>query len=291
METTARARSPRSMLFVPADRALALLPKALRSGADAVIIDLEDAVAPAARPAARLALGEALRFAPPCVPCFVRVNPVDHPDFEADVAATVGLAVAGLLVAKCERPDVAARVAAAWTGAGSPPPIIALLETPAGVLDAAAIARSSPSIIGLALGAEDLALNTGMRRTATGDEILVARSLIVLAAAAAGCWAIDTPSLELEQMDVVARDADRAAGLGLTGKLLIHPRQVASVNAAFGSTADELAAARQTVATADAMEAAGGAVARDAGRMIDRPVIEAARRLLARANHEAKETP
>jgi len=128
-----------------------------------------------------------------------------------------------------------------------------------------------------------------MRRSPRGDEILVARSLVVLAAAAAGCWAIDTPSLELDDMEAVRRDARTAAELGFHGKLLVHPRQVAPVHAEFGPTVDEVSRARLIVAAGAELEANAKGVASDTGRMIDRPVIEAARQVVARAEQQTKE--
>ena len=280
--------SPRSFLFVPADRAAELLPKALRSGADAIVLDLEDALDPPARPAARGALAAALRAEPPTRPCFVRVNEAKGGDLAADIEALKGLPIAGLVLPKCEAATVAHIVTLLTaSGAGPLPSIIALLETPAGILGAVEIAAYQPAVVGIALGAEDLAARTGMRRTVDGAEILVARSLVVLAASAVGCWAIDTPSLELEDMALVGRDARAAADLGFTGKLLVHPRQVPAVHAAFAPAPDELARARNVIA---AIEVTGrGGVARAGSRMIDRPVIEAARRIVARGEQEAKE--
>ena len=281
-------KAPRSFLFVPADRAARLLPTAERSGVDAIIVDLEDGVAPVARPAARTTLGAALAAVAGTTPVFVRVNPTGGPDFGADLAALDGLPIAGMVIPKCEAPDLDRLVAALAARRAPGPGVIAILETPRGVLEAAAIA-AHPSILGIALGAEDLALRTGMRRSAGGEEILVARSLVVLAAAAAGCWAIDTPSLELEDMAVVRRDARAAAELGFDGKLLVHPRQVVPVNEGFEPSEEDVTWARRIVDVAAELEATGRGVAGEAGQMIDRPIIEAARRVVARADEQRKE--
>jgi citrate lyase subunit beta/citryl-CoA lyase len=281
-------KAPRSFLFVPADRAARLLPTAVRSGADAIIVDLEDGVAPSSRPTARAALGAALAGAAGTTPVFVRVNPTDGPDFGVDLAALDGLSIAGIVIPKFEAPDLERLTGALAGRRDRYPGIIAILETPRGVLEAASIA-AHPSIFGIALGAEDLALRTGMRRSAGGEEILVARSLIVLAAAAAGCWAIDTPSLELEDMEAVRRDARTAAELGFDGKLLVHPRQVSPVHEGFAPSEEEVTRARRIVAVAAELEATGRGVAGEAGRMIDRPVIEAARLVVARVDEQRKE--
>jgi len=218
----------------------------------------------------------------------VRVNEVHGSDLAADLEALEGLPIAGFVLPKCEASTMAEVVAAVGASGSRPmPSLIALLETPAGILAAAEIAASHPAIVGIALGAEDLAARTGMHRTADGDEILVARSFVVLAASAARCWAIDTPSLELEDMAEVGRDARIAAGLGFTGKLLVHPRQVPAVHAAFEPSPDELARAREVIAASEGT--GGGRVAKAGSRMIDRPVVEAARRVVARSEQGVKE--
>jgi citrate lyase subunit beta / citryl-CoA lyase len=273
---------PRGWLFVPGDRAPERLAKAVASGADVVIVDLEDGVAPPDRPAARTGLRAALAAVTSPIPVYVRVNALDEPDAGLDLEAIADLPFDGIVLPKCEDAGVVGRLRRAWPRPAAPPAsIVVLLETPAGVLAAPAIARADPAIVAVALGAEDLAVRTGIRRTPEGIEILTARSLVVLAAAAAGVWSLDTPSLELADPAAVERDARVAAGLGFSGKLLVHPRQVAPVRAAFRPTAGELERARAIVAAADVRGDRGdGAVAAD-GRMIDRPVVDAARRLLA----------
>jgi len=207
---------------------------------------------------------------------------LDEADAALDIEAVAGLPIAGVVVPKCEDPDVVERLRGAWPGArAEPPAVVALLETPAGILASAAIARSDPTLVAIAFGAEDLAQRTGMRRTPEGLEILVARSLVVLAAAAAGIWSLDTPSLELVDLAAVERDARQAAVLGFSGKLVVHPRQIGPVRSAFRPAPQDLDLAREIVAASDARGRRSDGAATAGGRMVDRPIVEAARRLLA----------
>jgi citrate lyase subunit beta/citryl-CoA lyase len=264
-----------------------LLPKALLSGADAIILDLEDGVAPERRAAARAGLvaatGAAARALGADIPLFVRVAAAGAAGFEADLTAARVIAGAGVVLAKVEGAGDVTRLLEAWAAHGTAPPsVIALIETARGLLAAAEIAASDAAVIGLALGAEDLAAEIGFARTRAGDEILLARSLVVLAAAAVGRWAFDTPNLDLRRSDVIRRDARRAASLGFAGKLLVHPAQVGPVHAAFRPSHSEVDRAVRVIAAADAMAADGRGVGSVDGRMVDVPIVAAARRVLAR---------
>jgi citrate lyase subunit beta / citryl-CoA lyase len=282
-----REQPPRSLLFVPADRAMDLLPKALRSGADAIILDLEDGVAPHRRAAARAGLVAATNAAAAAagtdIPLFVRVAAAGTAGFEADVTAARGVAGAGVVLAKVEGAGDVILLLKAWTAQGmAQPSVIALIETAHGLLAAAEIAAADAAVIGLALGAEDLAAQVGFLRTPAGDEILLARSLVVLSAAAAGRWAADTPNLDLRGSDAIENDARHAAALGFAGKLLVHPAQVGPVHAAFRPSESDIERAVRIIAAADAMAAEGRGVGSVDGRMVDAPIVAAARRVVAR---------
>jgi citrate lyase subunit beta/citryl-CoA lyase len=297
--TELRERPPRSLLFVPADRAGELLPKAIAAGPDAIILDLEDAIRPDRRAEARAELvgavgavravgavgGQAASRRPPIM---IRVGRAGGPELDADLELVVGLAGVGIVLPKCDGPGDVVGIVRAWTTVTSNElALLPIVETARGVLHATEIAAADEAVIGLALGAEDLAAGVGFRRSASGDEILLARSMVVLAAAAGGRWAVDTPNLALGASDVVRRDARRAAALGFVGKLVIHPAQVAPVNAAFTPSAADVARARRVVAAAERYAADGRAVGSVDDRMIDQPSVEAARRLLARAGRFA----
>jgi citrate lyase subunit beta/citryl-CoA lyase len=262
--------SARSYLFVPADRP-ERYAKALASGADAVIVDLEDAVAPAAKERARAMLAAWLDGGGAGI--VVRINDAASPEFDADLAIAARPGVVAVVVAKAERVEGLARVRAAAPAAA----LLPLIETAAGIDRVREIA-GAPGVQRLVFGSIDLQLDLGVE--GDGDELLVFRSALVLASRLAG---LDAPvdGVSTATDDAAALDADtrRARRLGFGAKLCIHPRQVAVVHAAFAPSADELAWAGRVVAAAAA--AAGGAVAVD-GRMVDRPVLLRAQALLAR---------
>lgn len=255
-------------LFLPADR-LERLPKALACGADAVIIDLEDAVAPAAKPAAREAIAEALASAGVSVPVLVRVNPASTPWHDADLAVCSDLPIAGIVLPKAESADAVA--AAAYASARM---VIPLIETASGLHAAGEIAEASAR---LAFGSIDFAADIGSAHTR--DALLFARSTLVLAARRAGQAApIDGVTTAIHDADEITGDARYALGLGFGGKLLIHPAQVAPARAGFLPTDEELAWARRIL---DAAGDGAAAVAVD-GAMVDAPVILRARQILQR---------
>lgn len=278
---------PRSLLFVPADRASEYLLKAAAAAPDGIILDLEDAIAPEAKEAARTSLGKHLHEARPAVPLFLRINPSSTPWFHDDIAAAARLAFDGIMLPKCEsggevlRAMEAYRVALPAGAADSEPAVLPIVETPRGVLAAYEIASAHAAVVGLAFGAEDLAAVLGARRTPSGREVFVARSQVLLAVAAAGGWAIDSPCLEFRRLEVVRREAALARALGFAGKLLIHPAQVRPVHEAFRVDFAELERARQTVAAMEAAKAGG--VGSVDGRMVDRPVLLAAQQVIRRA--------
>jgi citrate lyase subunit beta / citryl-CoA lyase len=285
---TVPGEAPRSLLFVPADRLATYLEHAEAARPDALIVDLQDAVAPDRRAMALEGLAAGLGAGARRQPIFVRINGPSSAWPDDEVRAVAALpSVLGVMAPACEDPDDVIRLVGQWRAVTDrPPSILPLLETARGVLRAREIAAADPAVIGVALGAEDLAADTGLRRTRAGSEILVARSLVVLAAAAPGCWAFDTPCLELRNVPVVERDARRAAALGFDGKLVVHPAQVAPVHRAFRPSREAVAEATRilaSVAGSDDPEHARPGVTSVAGRMVDRPVIEAARRVMRQA--------
>lgn len=277
--TASLALAPRSLLFVPADRAQEVLPKAIRSGADGVILDLEDGVAPSAKGRARDALVSALSAGQPPLPVLVRVNPRGTPWHVDDLRAAAAAQVAGVMLPKCGGAD---DVAGAMSSIAHQLPMLALIETPAGVLAAPEIAHHR-RVIGLAFGAEDFGVTAGTFGRASGRQLDHARLHITLAAAAASVWSLDAPSLELTRMDVIRRQARTAARHGFDGKLVVHPAQVGPVHDAFRPRPGEVARARRILEKFDEMERRGVSVGRMNGRMVDAPVVAAARRLLERA--------
>jgi citrate lyase subunit beta/citryl-CoA lyase len=240
-------------------------------------------VAAEAREGARRALASILDVNAPAVPIFIRVSPVGTDHFEADLAVVTSRPGLGIVLPKCAGADDVHGLVHAWTTRTSEPlAVLPIAETSSGVLAAAGIVRADAAVIGLAFGAEDLAAEVGFARTAGGDEILLARSMVVLGAAAGRRWAIDSPNLELRRPELVLDDARRASALGFAGKFVIHPAQVALVHEAFRPSTVEVVRAESIVEAAARLDASGRGVGSVDGRMIDAPIVEAARRVLAR---------
>lgn len=276
-----RAAPPRTWLFVPALRAPEWLPKAVATGADAIIVDLEDATAPDEKDRARdVVRSQRLGGDRPWM--FVRVNPTPDGRFLADVAAAVQAGASGIVLPKGSRPEDVRHVPREVSA------ILVQIETARGVLRALDLAEADPRVIGLGFGGEDLSADLGVARTREIGEFPTARSLVGLAAAAAGVSAIDTPWFDLGDPEGAGREARAARQLGFSGKFVIHPSHVAAVNEAFVPTDEEATRAKRIIGAFDAAVAAGSGVAKLDGRMIDMPVVVSARRVLARAERGRK---
>lgn len=261
---------PRTYLFVPADRP-ERYAKALASGADAVIVDLEDAVAPGAKRGARDALAGSLDEATPLI---VRVNAAGSPWFEEDLALCRHPGVAALLLPKAESIDV---VCHAFESTFKD--VLPIVESARGLEEVRAMARV-PGVVRLAFGSIDLALDLGIDCAPGGGEAELQpyRAQVVLASRLAGLPApIDGVSTAIEDAAALRADAERSRRLGFGAKLCIHPRQIAVVRAAFSPDPQRIDWARRVCA---AFEAAGGAAVAVDGEMIDLPVVERARVVL-----------
>ena len=259
----------RTYLFVPGTRP-DRFAKALAAGAHAVIIDLEDAVAPADKETARAAVAAAL---PLPQPVLVRVNAAGTPWFDDDLRLCRRAGTDGIVLPKAEDPAVVERIRAV---VGPQAAIYPLIETAQGLWNALAIARAT-GVTRLLFGSIDFQVDLGV----ADDELTHYRSQLVLISRLAELPApVDGVTTAIDDAAALARDVARARALGFGGKLCIHPRQVGPVNAAFRPGADEIAWAQRVVA-ADA--AAGGAAVAVDGRMVDRPVLLKTRRILASA--------
>jgi citrate lyase subunit beta/citryl-CoA lyase len=279
----------RSMLFVPAD-SVRKLAKGSESGADALILDLEDSVAAANRPTARRLAREFLEMhGPDRVLRYVRINPLASGLALDDLAATVGGRPDGILLPKCVPDDVRTvdhYLAAFETAAGAPLGAIRIVaiatETPAAVFALGNYAGTSARLEAITWGAEDLAACLGgNNRTAAGDydgPYKLARSLCLLAAAAAGVVALDTIYTDFKDPAGLKEECAAGKRSGFSGKMAIHPAQLATINEVFSTSAEERQWAEQVVA-AFAANPNAGTLALD-GKMIDRPHLTLARRLL-----------
>lgn len=280
----------RSLLFVPGDRP-ERFAKAAESGADAIIIDLEDAVAVSAKKCAREATAEWLSGDRKGVPCFVRVNPEGSDMTADDLAAILPYLPTGIVLPKAEGSrsvNWLRALAAATPDAqhGDCPPILPLAtETPGGIFELGTLRDVAPYLVGASWGAEDLPAAIGARtsRDASGQYLPpyeLARSLVLFAAHAAGIAAIDTVFPAFKDEAGFAAYVDRAVRDGFHGMLAIHPAQVPVINAAFSPSAEQLAEAQAIV---DAFAANPGAgVLELEGKMIDAPHLKTALAVLAR---------
>lgn len=274
----------RSLLFVPGDRP-DRMAKAMGVGADALILDLEDAVAPEAKPAARAAVA-AFLAAPrdPVVRLFVRINPIDGPLAADDLAAIADARPDGIVLPKAE--GLVSLHALAARGLTHIPVLPIATETPLAIFKLGDYAGASVPLAGLTWGAEDLPAAIGATAAREGDggytaPYQLARSLTLFGAHAAGVPAIETVYPDFRDLDGLAAYAARGRRDGFTGMMAIHPAQVPVINAAFTPSADELARA-QAIIDLFAANPGAGALQLD-GRMVDAPHLKAAQALLARA--------
>jgi citrate lyase subunit beta/citryl-CoA lyase len=266
----------RSYLFVPGIRP-DRFGKALASGADEVILDLEDAVPDGRKLEARQAVAGWLRGDRPV---YVRVNAAGTQWHEGDLGAIIRSGLRGVVLPKAQSSsEISALAAALPSGAG----ILPIIESATGLWRAHEIAVS-PRVERLAFGQIDFSLDTGVE----DEEQLYARSHLVVASRVAGVMPpLDGVTTVLDDLGALRRDIERARRMGFGGKLCIHPSQVAAVNEGFRPTPAEVEWATRVMQAAGE---AGGAATRVGGQMVDKPVVEQARRILARAhNSEAPE--
>jgi len=272
----------RSLLFVPADRP-ERFAKAAASGADALILDLEDSVAPEKKAAGRVAVAEWLAGDRAGVATFVRVNPLDGDLTDADLAAVLPGKPDGLLLPKAEGAKSVEALIERLQGERLPILPIAT-ETPAAIFQLGSYGEVAAHICGLTLGAEDLpaAIGAATSREADGSytpPYELVRSLTLFGAHAAGAQAIETVFPRIDAPDALAAYVARARRDGFNGMMAIHPAQVATINEGFTPTADEVARARAVLEAFDAHPGVG-ALKLD-GKMIDRPHLLQAQRILA----------
>ena len=260
----------RSMLFLPGNNPAMMLGGPYL-GADSIIFDLEDAVSPTEKDAARIlvrnALG-ALEFGQ--VEVVVRINALDTDLWERDGEMIERLAH--------KLDELESRY-----GIEEPIGILPLIETALGLENSFAIARASGRVQALFLGAEDLTADLGAIRSSEGEEILYARCRLITAARAAGIEAIDTPFPGVDEIEALRRDAARARSLGFSGKAVISPRHIEIVNRAFSPSEAEIEYAYEVMEAIEEAKRQGKGAISLRGKMIDAPIVERARRVLEMA--------
>ncbi len=279
----------RSILFVPGDSPRKF-ERAAAGDADALVLDLEDSVAPDAKAAARGMVREMLAKGAPGKQRWVRVNPLDTDWTEADLAAVIGGRPFGVFLPKSRDGEDVRRLAAMLdrheAAAGGPVGGTQILpiatELGAAMFGLGTYAGSSLRLWGLTWGAQDLAADLGTVVNRVGDRYTepfrVARSFCLFGAAAAGVRAIDTVCIEIENDAVVAAESLEARRDGFVGKMAIHPKHIGAINSAFTPSAAERDWAQKIVAAFDANPSLG--TFRLDRKMIDRPHLRAARRVL-----------
>lgn len=279
----------RCLLFVPGiDRRK--IDKAFTLGADAVILDLEDAVAPGEKDRARQVVGEVIQ-SPGLPPVFVRVNGVDTGHVLRDLQAVVRAGLAGIMLAKAESAEDVRR--ADWLVGileeeqgmkRGTLELVPFIESARGIENTVSIAASCPRVKRLAFGGNDYTADTWTTYSGDGTELFYARARLVNASRAAGIEPpLDTVCPFIKDTEALREDARRAKKVGFQGKMVIHPAQVGPVLEVFSPTPEEVAAAEKVVAAFREAEAAGAGVIQLDGKMVEAPVVARARQILAAA--------
>ena len=273
----------RSMLFLPGNNPNMLI-NGNCLGSDAVIFDLEDAVAPDQKDAARILVRNTLKYMDfrGCER-IVRINSIGTPYWKEDLKALLPYKPDMILLPKTESAQDILTIDAYMTELGSEVGVMALIETALGVENAFQIASSSDRLKALFLGAEDLTADLRCKRTKEGREIEYARHRLVVAARAAGVDVYDTPFTDVNDDEGIVTDASYAKALGFTGKASISPRHVEVINSVFSPTQKDVDYAYEVMeAIALAKEQGKGAISLY-GKMIDAPIVTRAEQTIAMA--------
>lgn len=279
----------RSMLFMPGNNPGMLLNADIL-GADVAILDLEDAVSPAEKDAARILVRNAIATLHyQCQVC-VRINSIDTAFWQLDLDEIMPLAPTLIMPPKISSAQDVLLVDAYMTKleeklgmAPNTVGLVPLIETALGVENAFAIASSTPRVVGMLLGGEDLTADLQCKRTKEGNEIFYSRSRIVVAARAAGVACFDTPFTDVNDDEGLLADAAFAKGLGFTGKSAISPRHVGSINRVFSPTLADIEYAQEVMETIQKAQEQGKGVVSLRGKMIDAPIVTRAKQVLEMA--------
>lgn len=271
---------------MPALKAPDWIPKAAAAGADAIVVDLEDATAASEKDRAReVVRGLTLHDRPVVV---VRVNSAP-PELEDDVAAAVAARAQGVILPKVQGPWQVRRCATLLEEAGGREvAILPMVETARAVLRALDIADADHRVASLMFGGGDLSAVAGWLRTREGGELAVARTLVALAASAAAIGVVDTPWLDIADVAGLRAETRAVRDMGFTGKFAIHPSHVAPIHEAFAPSPEEVEDARGLIDAFERGVAAGTGVTTYKGRMIDKPDALQAERVLSRATRGLK---
>ena len=274
----ASVRARRSLLFVPAVRP-DRYPKALATGADAVCVDLEDGVAIGAKEEARnSAVTLFSRREPTRAEVSLRINDpkTDLGQRDLEIILDAEIRPDALMLPKCYGAEEIREVVSILGDSLADLPLIVMVETARGVASAEAIASAVPTVVAVFFGAIDYSADVGCQ--VVWDAVLYARSRVVNAASMVGVSAIDSPFMNVEAAEMLADESRKTRALGFVGKAAIHPSQVPIIQSAFSPPASEISWAKRIV---DAYERNDGGVLLVDGKLVERPVITAAKRILA----------
>lgn len=285
--TRTDGRPRRSLLYIPGNNP-GMIQNCAIYGSDGVLLDLEDSISITEKDAARKLVKHALMTLDfGTVERVVRINGRDTPFFERDLGEIIPARPDAVRIPKIDSPDdiraadgIITRLEEENGMERGSVRIHAMLETARAIVNASAIASSSPRILGLTIGGQDLAADLGIKITREGLEMLYARSAVVLAAKAAGLLAFDTVYTDIDDLDGLREQAAMSVALGFSGKAAIHPSQIAVIHEAFRPDEKDVRKAERIVRGAREAEERGlGVVAVD-GRMVDAPVVAQAQRTL-----------
>ncbi len=288
-------RARRALLYMPGDD-LHKIQKATKLGVDCICMDMEDGVALNRKAEARRTIVEALgKLDFGAAERLARINAVGSGFEQEDLETVLPASPDGIVIPKVESPaqiQQVSRVIATYEAqAGWPAgmmPIIVIVESAKGIINLAEISGADPRLAAIIFGAEDFAGDLGATRTPEGWEVFYARSAVVTTAAAFGLQAIDMVHIDFTDQEGLYREALEGARLGYSGKQIIHPNQVESVQQAFTPGNEAIAYARRVMQAYEENQRAGkGAFALD-GKMIDAPIIKSAERVLALAKAAGK---
>ncbi len=277
------------MMFIPGNNP-GMMQDAYIYGPDSIMLDLEDSVTMAEKDAARLLVYNALKTVDyGNIERVVRINPLSTPYGKKDVEAVVKAGVDVIRMPKTETADEVRELEAEILkveeeiGCVGRTQIMAAIESALGIVNAYQIASASSRMMGIALGAEDYTANLKTMRSNEGIELQLARETIVVAARAAGISCFDTVFSNLEDMEIFRKEVEFIKTLGFDGKSIINPRQIDVVNEVFTPTEKEIAKAQTIIAAIKEARQRGSGVISVNGKMVDRPVVIRAERIIALA--------
>ncbi|WP_432666230.1 citrate (pro-3S)-lyase subunit beta [Wukongibacter baidiensis] len=281
----------RTMMYVPGNNP-SMLSDAHIYGADSLMFDLEDSISLAEKDAARLLVYNAVKTVDyDDMEIVVRINGLDTPFGKSDIEAMVRAGVNVIRLPKTETAEdvkeverIIEEVEKKIGRTVGSTKMMGAIESPLGVINAVEIATASPRMIGIAIGAEDYVTNMKTKRSPEGVELLFARSQIVIAARVAGIYALDTVYSDVNNEEEFRREVELIKQLGFDGKSIINPRQIAPVHEIYAPTEKEIDHALRVVKAIEEANEKGLGVISVNGKMVDKPIVERAERILELAN-------